>query len=149
MTTMTSTRPHVTGGVDTHRDLHVAAALDPIGGVLGTAPFPTTAAGYRDLLAWLHGFGEIVSVGVEGTGSYSAALARHLTQHGVTVVEVGRPNRQVRRRHGKTDVVDGVPSSPRLPAAPSTMLDGLPWMRSGDAICQAIGCSSRSRGRRP
>ena len=50
MTTMTSARPYVTGGVDTHRDLHVAAALDPIGGVLGTAPFPTTAAGYRALL---------------------------------------------------------------------------------------------------
>jgi transposase len=47
-------------------------------------------------------------VGVEGTGSYGAALARHLAREGVAVVEVGRPNRQVRRRYGKTDVVDAI-----------------------------------------
>ncbi len=108
MTTMTSPRPAVTGGVDTHRDAHVAAALDPVGGVLGTASFPTTAAGYRDLLNWLRSFGELGPVGVEGTGSYGAALARHLTGQGVRVLEVSRPNRQVRRRYGKTDVVDAV-----------------------------------------
>ena len=69
MTTMTPARSFVTGGVDTHRDEHVAAALDPVGGLLGTASFPTTAAGYGALLAWLRGHGEISSVGVEGTGS--------------------------------------------------------------------------------
>ena len=74
MTTMASTRPLVTGGVDTHRDFHVAAALDHLGGLLGTSPFPTTPAGYRALLAWLAGFGPVVAVGVEGTGSYGAAL---------------------------------------------------------------------------
>ena len=79
MTTMTSTRPLVTGGVDTHRDFHVAAALDHLGGVLGTSPFPTTPAGYRALLAWLAGFGPVVTVGVEGTGSYGAALAQYLS----------------------------------------------------------------------
>jgi transposase len=108
MTTMTSARPLVTGGVDTHRDFHVAAVLDRIGGVLGTASFPTTTAGYPDLLGWLSSFGELVAVGVEGTGSYGAALARHLANAQVPVLEVGRPNRQVRRRHGKTDVVDAV-----------------------------------------
>jgi transposase len=120
MTTMTSARRYVTGGVDTHRDIHVAAALDPVGGLLGTAPFPTTTAGYRDLLAWLRGCGEIVSVGVEGTGSYGAALARHLTQHGVMVVEVGRPNRQVRRRHGKTDVVDAIAAARAVQSGEAT-----------------------------
>lgn len=108
MTTMTSADRFVTGGVDTHRDFHVAAALDHLGGVLGTAQFPTTTAGYRSLLAWLAGFGTVVAVGVEGTGSYGAALARHLVRADVRVVEVGRPNRQVRRRHGKTDVVDAI-----------------------------------------
>ena len=108
MTTMTPARPPVTGGVDTHRDLHVAAAVDPVGGVLATASFPTTSAGYRRLLAWLRSFGPVAAVGVEGTGSYGAALARHLTEHGVRVLEVSRPNRQVRRRHGKTDVVDAI-----------------------------------------
>jgi len=108
MTTMTPARPLVTGGVDTHRDEHVAAALDSVGGLLGTASFPTTMAGYTSLLAWLLSFGELTLVGVEGTGSYGAALARHLTSHGVKVLEVSRPNRQVRRRYGKNDVVDAI-----------------------------------------
>ncbi|HET6686456.1 MAG TPA: IS110 family transposase, partial [Jiangellaceae bacterium] len=38
------TRP-VVGGVDTHLDVHVAAAVDPIGGLLGVESFPTTVAG--------------------------------------------------------------------------------------------------------
>ena len=54
MTTMTQpptdTR-RVFGGVDTHKDVHVAAALDELGRLLGTGSFPTTAAGYRQLLA--------------------------------------------------------------------------------------------------
>jgi transposase len=108
MTTMTATRPIVTGGVDTHRDIHVAAALDPVGGVLGTATFSTSNAGYRQLLKWLSGFGPVGKVGVEGTGSYGAALARHLTEQDIVVIEVGRPNRQVRRRYGKTDVIDAI-----------------------------------------
>ena len=99
---------HVTGGVDTHADLHVATALDHLGGVLGTAEFRTTAAGYRKLLAWLRGFGPMHQVGVEGTGSYGAGLARHLTEQGVAVIEVARPNRQLRRRHGKSDTLDAV-----------------------------------------
>jgi transposase len=98
----------VTGGVDTHSDMHVAAAVDHLGGVLGTAQFRTTPAGYRRLLSWLESFGPLHQVGVEGTGSYGAALARHLAEHEVVVIEVARPNRQVRRRHGKTDVVDAI-----------------------------------------
>ena len=93
MTTMTSADRFVTGGVDTHRDFHVAAALDHLGGVLATAQFPTTMAGYRSLLSWLASFGTVDAVGVEGTGSYGAALARHLAQAGVRVIEVGRPGR--------------------------------------------------------
>ncbi len=108
MTTVAASQSLVTGGVDTHLDTHVAAALDRLGGVLGTAQFPTTAADYRRLLRWLRGFGEVGRVGVEGTGSYGAALARHMTGHGITVIEVSRPDRQVRRRHGKTDVVDAI-----------------------------------------
>ncbi len=111
MTTMTLTPGTVTGGVDTHADVHVAAALDHLGGVLGTEQFPTTPVGYRRLLRWLRGFGPLGQVGVEGTGSYGHGLARYLTEQDVDVVEVGRPNRQVRRRHGKTDTVDAVVAS--------------------------------------
>lgn len=108
MTTVAAPARLVTGGVDTHLDVHVAAALDPVGALLGTAPFPASAAGYRQLLKWLRTFGDVGRVGVEGTGSYGAALARHLTADGVDVIEVSRPNRQVRRRHGKTDTVDAI-----------------------------------------
>ncbi len=63
----------VTGGVDTHLDVHVAAALDGIGGLLGVESFPTTASGYSELLGWLAGFGPVERVGIEGTGSYAPA----------------------------------------------------------------------------
>lgn len=98
----------ITGGVDTHRDTNVAAALDPIGGVLGTDSFRTTAAGNRELLEWLRSFGDVVKVGVEGTGTYGSQLARFLAGEGVTVLEVNRPNRQERRRAGKSDPLDAV-----------------------------------------
>ena len=98
----------VTGGVDTHLDMHVAAALDPIGGLLGVAEFDTTRAGQAQLLGWLQGFGSVARVGIEGTGSYGAGLARFLRTADVEVVEVDRPNRQVRRRQGKSDPVDAV-----------------------------------------
>jgi len=108
MNTVTANGVVVTGGIDTHQDVHVAAALDQLGRVLGTASFPTTIAGYRQLLAWLRRHGQLDKVGVEGTGSYGAALARHLTAADVEVIEVARPNRQVRRRFGKTDIVDAI-----------------------------------------
>jgi len=98
----------ITGGVDTHADTHVAAALDPIGGLLGVQEFPVTAAGYSGLLGWLAGFGTVCLVGIEGTGSYGAGLARHMSAAGVRVVEVDRPDRADRRRQGKSDSLDAV-----------------------------------------
>jgi transposase len=111
MTTMThppaDTR-RVIGGIDTHKDVHVAAVLDELGRLLGTSSFPTTGAGYRQLLSWLRSHGDVVAVGIEGTGSWGAGLARHLTAQGVDVREVMRPNRQHRRRHGKSDEADAI-----------------------------------------
>jgi transposase len=98
----------VTGGVDTHLDVHVAAALDRIGGLLGVESFPTTAAGHSELLGWLASFGAVERVGIEGTGSYGAGLARHLHAAGVAVVEVNRSDRQARRQHGKSGPLDAM-----------------------------------------
>jgi transposase len=108
MTTMTSTAAAVIGGVDTHADVHVAAACDQLGTVRGTQSFPTETAGYRQLRGWLRTFGEVSVVGIEGTGSYGVGLTRFLLEAGVDLREVLRPNRQVRRRHGKSDVVDAI-----------------------------------------
>jgi transposase len=118
----------ITGGVDTHADTHVAAALDSLGGLLGVREFPATAAGYADLLDWLGGFGTLVLVGVEGTGSYGAGLARYLAGAGVRVVEVDRADRQDRRRAGKSDPLDAV-SAAR--AALSGRAAGAPKGRDG------------------
>ena len=46
---MTTIAWRITGGVDTHLDVHVAAALDERGALLGVESFATTAAGYRRL----------------------------------------------------------------------------------------------------
>jgi len=62
MTIVESTRP-VTGGVDTHADVHVAAAVDANGGVLGVQSFATTRAGFGELHGWLTGFGALVRGG--------------------------------------------------------------------------------------
>ncbi len=118
----------ITGGVDTHADVHVAAALDSIGGLLGVREFPATAAGYSRLEDWLAGFGQVALVGVEGTGSYGAGLARHLAAAGIRVVEVDRADRQDRHRQGKSDPLDAV-SAAR--AAQSGRAAGTPKGRDG------------------
>ncbi len=98
----------VTGGVDTHKDVHVAAVIDEVGRILGTASFETTSKGYGQLLGWMRSHGELDKGGVEGTGAYGAGLARHLATEGIEVIEVNRPNRQMRRRRGKSDTVDAI-----------------------------------------
>ena len=95
-------------GVDTHKDIHVAAVVSILGAQVADATFPTTTAGYRQLLAWARSYGMLHRAGVEGTGSYGAALTRHLRRSGITVIEVNRPDRAARRRHGKTDTIDAV-----------------------------------------
>jgi transposase len=98
----------VVGGVDTHADLHVAAVIDSNGGVLGIESFPADQAGYEELLGWLVGFGSVDQVGVEGTGSWGVGLTRFLHSQDVVVVEVDRPNRQKRRKVGKSDPTDAL-----------------------------------------
>ena len=93
-------------GVDTHQDLHAAAAISPWGVLLSSEMFPATAAGYEALLAWVDTLGTVRRAGVECTGSYGAALARHLRAAGIQVIEVNQPDKGTRRRRGKTDTLD-------------------------------------------
>ena len=95
MTIVSSTRS-VTGGVDTHLDVHVAAVVDANGGVLAVESFPATPAGHTELHAWLVSFGVVERVGVEGSGAYGAGLARHLARHGLVV------------SNGKSDELDAI-----------------------------------------
>ena len=96
----------VTGGVDAHKDLHVAAIVDGQDHVLATRCFPTTRQGYRQLLQWMRSFGTLDRVGLECTGTYGAGLLRHLQAAGVEVLEVTVPDRHDRRRRGKDDDLD-------------------------------------------
>ena len=107
MTIVEATRT-VVGGIDTHGEVHVAAALDDIGGLLGAESFAATPTGYETLLSWLESFGSVTKVGVEGTGSYGAGIARRLTRAGIVVVEIDRQNRQARRNAGKSDPLDAI-----------------------------------------
>jgi transposase len=143
--TMTTMPPAITGGVDTHLDVHVAAALGPTGALLGVESFATTTAGYRDLHAWLCSFGEVVKVGVEGTGSYGAGLTRHLHAEGLSVVEVDRPNRQKRRRRGKSDTQDAI-SAAR--AAQSGDARGEAKTRTGNVESMRVLRVARSSARK-
>lgn len=110
----------VLGGVDTHLATHTAACVDHLGRLLAHAQFPATTTGEKQLLAWLCDFGELAAVGVEGTGSYGAGLARLLTAERVRVVEVSRPNRQTRRRRGKSDPIDAEAAARAVQAGTAT-----------------------------
>lgn len=128
MATITPHQVQVTGGVDTHKDTHTAAAVDSAGRVLGSAQFPATGAGYAALLRWLQTFGSLVLVGIEGTGAYGAGLARYLSGEGITLVEIDRPDRKARRWQGKSDPVDAEAAARTALAQHRT---GVPKTRDG------------------
>jgi transposase len=107
-------------GVDTHKDVHVAAVITMLGGLLASQPFPATAAGYEQMLEWACTFGTVRQAGVECTGSYGAALTRYLQAHHVLVIEINQPDKATRRKRGKTDAVDAESAARELycPAGP-------------------------------
>jgi transposase len=96
----------ITVGVDTHKDAHVAVALDGLGRRQGTLSVPTTPEGYKKLVVWASEFGPLEHAGVEGTGSFGAGLARFLKDRGIRVSEVIRPKRRDQYRTGKSDPID-------------------------------------------
>ena len=130
---MTTRLEKIFAGVDTHADTHHAAVIDSNGKQLGDAQFPTTPAGYAALAAFLTAFGMAVRVGVEGTGSYGAGLARHLGEAGFGVAEVLRPNRQLRRTRGKSDPLDAY-------AAARTALAQEEWSAAMFSDCPQPEC---------
>jgi len=106
MTDQNTNTNWITGGVDTHKDLHVAAVVDDKDRLLASESFPTTRQGYGQMLAWMRSFGEVRRVGVEATGTYGAGLLRYLQKPGVEVLEVTAPDRSDRRKRGKSDHLD-------------------------------------------
>jgi transposase len=99
-------------GVDTHKEVHVAVALDRLGAELGSREIRTTTAGYWRLLTWAQELG-VPAFAIEGSGSYGAGLVRFLESANVAVYECERPRRQERRR-GKNDLIDAALAARRL-----------------------------------
>ncbi|WP_342456896.1 IS110 family transposase [Streptomyces sp. WZ-12] len=93
-------------GVDTHRDIHVAAVISMTGKTLAIESFPATATGYCQLAQWSSELGVIRRAGVEGSGNYGAALSRYLLSQGIDVIEAPGPGRSARRRRSKSDQGD-------------------------------------------
>ncbi len=122
-------------GVDTPADNHAAVAIDQVGRRLDSIEIPATIAGYRCLLEWARQLGELCCFGVEGTGSYGAGLSQFLNDSGVRVVEVGRVNRQHRRRYAK-DWTDPADAEAAARAVLSGEATGVP--KSRDGIVESI-----------
>jgi transposase len=130
----------VVGGVDTHKDLHVAAVVDERDRVLATASFATTRQGYRRMLVWMRSFGAVQRVGVESTGSYGAGLLRFLQQAGIEVLEVTTPDAHDRRRRGKNDDLDAQSAAHAAFAGTRTVTP-----RSRDGMIEALRVLSACR----
>lgn len=146
------TRPggeEVVLGVDTHKDFHVAAVVTVLGALLGSKTFPTTTVGYRALLKWAQAFGPVRRAGVECTGSYGAALARHLGSADVMVLEVNQPDKAARRRRGKTDALDAESAARAVLAGQATAVakssDGPVEMLRMFKLAKASAMKARSQ----
>jgi transposase len=113
--------PSIVVGIDTHKDVHVAVALDDLGGWLGSISIAANQAGYRRLERWAVGLGTPMVFGVEGTGCHGAALARHLSRAGYQVREINRPDRTTRRRRGKSDPIDAESAARAVLAGTATV----------------------------
>src|SRR5712664_1571667 len=133
VTTTKSKKRRITGGVDTHSGTHHAAVVLMNGRRLADREFPATAAGYQALLEWLCSYGRLHAVGVEGTGSYGAAVARYLTSEKVKVVEVNRPDRRQRRSKGKSDPLDAYAAADAVLAGRANAVP-----KAGDGIVESI-----------
>lgn len=129
----TMPQQNVICGVDTHADCHVAAVADSNGRVVAVETFDTTSLGIERLIDWLTARGNVIAAGVEGTSSYGKGLARALHLSGIPVREVIRPNRQTRRRHGKSDPADAIAAARAVLSGEASAIP-----KSGDGPIEAI-----------
>jgi len=92
----TATRERHTGGVDTHEHIHVAVALDELGGRLGELTVATDRGDAGQLERWAASHEQILACGIEpdiGDGS---------GQHAIVTTTAPRVNVLLRPRHGST-----------------------------------------------
>lgn len=138
---MASEPTKVIAGIDTHADTHHVAVINEHGKPLADKEFLAVGSGYRKIVEFITSYGTVTAVGVEGTGSYGAELARTLRGEGLTVLEVNRPNRAARRLKGKSDPLDAY-------QAAKSVLEGrtkaIPKAKDGPVECLRILRSGRA-----
>ena len=125
MTNHRTIQPHarkVIVGVDTHKHVHVAVAIDTWGIRLGDRSCAADSDGYQQLITWAERHGRVAAFGIEGTGSYGAGLARAVRRAGHQVLEVNRGDRRTRRIAGKSDTVDAETAARSVLAGQSTAI---------------------------
>lgn len=144
-------------GVDTRAGECALCVLDCLGRVELREEFPADAAGYEALASALGDPGAVACVGVEGTASYGAGLARHLLSAGFRVMEVLRPGRRgARRGRGKSDPADAERAARQAlagedlsePKSRDGWVDSLRWLlaaREGAVRC-ATAAANRALG---
>lgn len=99
-------------GIDPHKESFAAAGVNEQARVLADRQLQYNPKGFLELVNWAGGLGEKIRFGIEGSGSYGAALARFLIEAGFEVCEVPPAlavrKRQRKRSQGKSDPVDAV-----------------------------------------
>jgi len=120
-------------GVDTHKCVHVAVALDELGTPIADTAMPADRAGYERLLQWATAQGKIIAFGIEGTGSYGAGFTSLVRRRGHKVIEVVRQDRRERRLNGKSDLLDAHNAARAVLAGKAT---GSP--KSADGVVEMI-----------
>lgn len=135
MTSIASLEPsrRVVVGVDTHKHLHVAVALDLLGVRLGDTLVSADSGGYAQLRDWALSMGRVESFGIEGTGSYGAGLTSFLRRHGQRIIEVNRGDRRTRREKGKSDTIDAEMAARSVLAGKATSVP-----KTADGLCEMI-----------
>jgi transposase len=93
-------------GVDTHKHVHVAVAINMVGARVGSKSVDADRGGYAELVDWARSLGAVEAFGIEGTGSYGVGLASFVRRQAVRVVEVNHCDRRKRRNNGKSDTID-------------------------------------------
>jgi transposase len=135
-------------GVDTHKHVHVAVAVDQLGARIADRTVPVDAGGYRGLLQWARDLGRIEAFGIEGTGSYGVGLASFLRRQGVAVVEVNRGDRRSRRANGKSDTLDAEAAARAVLAGTATAVpksaDGAAEMIRQIKVARDTACKART-----
>jgi len=127
-------------GVDTHLDTHVGVVIDQHGKMLDVLSIEANGTGYQRLLKWAASYGSLSRAGVEGTGTYGAGLTRFLSEHGVEVLEVNRPDRSMRRFRGKSDPTDAESAARSILAGNAR---AIPKLQSGAAEAMRIASVAR------